>query len=301
MRTSRGFLALMLTVLIWGSTYVITESALNDIGPFALATVRFIIGFAILVPFAWRKGYRWSLSLKPQFIRFGLTGVALYYIFQNLALQYTSAVHTVLLQSTLPAVTAVLAVVFLKERLRPVQLAGIGLVVLGAGVLAGRVGDTPLDAKAWLGNAFIIASVVAWAVYTIQGRRLGDDYPSIVSTTASIGAGLLMLLPTTAIEAAVQGLPRFSLSTMLIIVYLGAASSALTMFLWNYALETVDASTASMYVNLVPLVGVIIAVLVGESITLTQVIGGCLTLGGVWLSGRASARQARPLSALDAE
>ncbi|MHB0857683.1 MAG: DMT family transporter [Anaerolineae bacterium] len=294
MKASRGVLALLLTVLIWGSTYIITKSALNDIGPFALAAVRFVIGYAILVPFAWRQGYRLRMSLKPEFVRFGLTGVALYYIFQNLSLQYTTAVHTVLVQSMLPAVTAVLAVVVLKERLRTVQVAGLGLVVLGAVVLTGRVGDAaPPDARAWLGNAFIIASVLTWAVYTIQGKRMGNAYPSMVSTTASIGAGLLMLLPAAGVEAWQQGLPHFTLPTVLIIVYLGVASSALTMFLWNYALETVDASIAGMYVNLVPLVGVAIALLAGESITLYQIIGGCLTLGGVWLSGRTTV-QAHP-------
>ena len=98
--------------------------------------VRFVIAYAILAPLAPDRGYRVRLSFQPTFLRFGLTGVALLTGLQNLGLRYTSAVNTVLVQTTIPAVTALLAVWLLKERLGRAQIAGIALALVGTAIVA---------------------------------------------------------------------------------------------------------------------------------------------------------------------
>jgi drug/metabolite transporter (DMT)-like permease len=291
MRSYRGSVALGVTVLIWGSTFAITKVALQEIGPFALSALRFVVAFAMLAPLARRQGYRLRDSLRPTFWRFGLTGVALYYGLQNLGLRYTSAVNTVLVLTVIPAVTAFLAFWWLREWLTLRQVAGIVLAIIGAGLVAwttqgGRDAPQPL-----LGNLMIAGSALAWAIYTVQGKRLSRDYPALVSTTASIGAGLLLLLPLGAIEVGYQGWPQLSHRGVLALLYLGVVASALPMFLWNYALSTVKAGQAASFVNLVPVVGVAIALIAGESIHIGQMIGGGLALLGVWLSERAGPRR----------
>jgi len=295
MRVNRGTVALLVTVVIWGSTFVVAKSALQDIGPLALNALRFSIAFIILWPLAHAQGYRPSLSMQPTFLLFGLTGVVLYYTLQNLGLLYTSAVNTVLVLTIIPAVTALLAVWLLHEHLHVRQIVGIALAVGGA-VVVGLFTEESHDApRPWLGNLMIFGSVIAWAIYTIQGKWLSSRYPALVATTASAGAGLLMLLPLAAVEIAVGGLPwsgssGVSLRGGLAILYLGLVATALPMFLWNYALRHVDASLASLHLNLVPLVGVFIALLAGEGIGPGQVVGGCLTLVGVWVSQQRSGR-----------
>jgi drug/metabolite transporter (DMT)-like permease len=286
MKTNRGIVALLVTVMIWGSTFVVTKSALQDMGPLALNALRFVIAFVILWPLARRQGYRLGMSVEPTFWRFGLSGVALYYSLQNLGLVYTSAVNTVLVLTIIPAVTALLAVWLLHERLHTRQVVGIALAVVGAavvGVFTKQSHDAP---RPWLGNLMIAGSVLSWAIYTIQGKRLSTHYSALVTTTASAGAGLLILLPLAVGEMLLGGLPRLSPQGGLAVLYLGLLATALPMFLWNYALSYVDASVASLYLNLVPVVGVIIALLAGEGLGLGQIVGGCLTLLGVWVSGQ---------------
>jgi len=71
------------------------------------------------------------------------------------------------------------------------------------------------------------------------------------------------------------------------VVYLGLVASAVPFLLWNYALAKVDASEASVYVNLVPVVTVVSAALMlGETVEPTQLLGGALVLGGVWSASK---------------
>jgi drug/metabolite transporter (DMT)-like permease len=123
---------------------------------------------------------------------------------------------------------------------------------------------------------------------------LVGNYPALVMTAASTGAGLLFLLPFAVWEAVSSGLPHFSTTGVIAILYLGLAASALTMYLWNYALHYLSASVASTYINLIPIIGVASAYLLGEKPPLLQLVGGALALLGVWISSRTTKENKTP-------
>ncbi len=291
MRTSRGYLALYLTILIWGSTFLVTKVVLGQIGPLQLTGLRFLIAFVGMAPLAVRQGFRWNDVFQARFVAFGLTGTTLYYALQNVGMTLTSVSSTVLILSSVPALTAVLAVIFLKERLDRNQILGIGLVTVGVGLIALGSGNIEEGSGVLVGNLMIFGSALSWAVYTIQGRKMAGDRPALVMTAASTAAGALMLLPFVGWEITRIGLPHLSVGGWLGIFYLGLAASGLTMFLWNYALQTLPASVASAYVNLVPVIGMAGAFMLGETPPLVQLAGGVLALVGVWLSSRSASHQ----------
>ena len=288
MKLNRGRFALILTAIIWGSALVVTKSLLQEIGPFTAAVLRFFIAWVILAPFAFRQGYRLSLAVRPTFLLFGLTGIALYIAMTNVGLVYTAASSAALVQAAIPAVTTLLSVLLLKERVSRRQLLGIGLSIAGLLLVTGinmhQTGSAPL-----VGNLFIFGGVLAWAVYTVQGKKLVSTFPWLVITTASISAGMLFLLPFAIGELWLQGLPHLRGAGLVELLYLGAASSALGYALWNYGLRFLDASEAAPYINLIPVVGLLLSViLLHEPLSLIQAVGGALTLFGVWLKiGRA--------------
>ena len=284
MSRRRGYLALFVTLMIWGSTFLITKIVLREIGPLALTGLRFIIAFAILAPLATRAGFRLAAIFRLHYLLLGLTGTTLFYTFQNVGLNYTSVSSTVLIQSSTPAMTAILAVIFLKERLSLRQVLGIALVTVGVilvGLASQGGGDSPNPP---LGNLLILGSAVAWSVYTIQGRRLVRGESALVMTAAGTGAGLIFLIPLAGWEVVVHGLPHLSLGGLLGILYLGTAASGLTMFLWNYALHYLPASVAVPYINLIPIIGLASGLLLGEQVPMAQLLGGGLAIFGVWLS-----------------
>jgi drug/metabolite transporter (DMT)-like permease len=284
MSSRRGYIALFVTLLIWGSTFLITKVVLREIGPLILTGLRFIIAFAVLAPLAARTGFRPAAIFHPDYLLLGLSGTAMFYTFQNVGLNYTSVSSTVLIQSCIPAMTAVMAVIFLKERLTPRQILGIGMVTLGVIVvgLTSRGGSESYNPP--LGNLLILGSAVAWSVYTILGRRMVSSASALVMTATSTASGLIFLIPLAGWEVWAHGLPHLSLGAVLGIGYLGVAASGLTMFLWNYALHYLPASVAVPYINLIPIIGLASGLFLGEVVPPSQLLGGGLAILGVWMS-----------------
>ena len=268
---------------IWGASYVVTKIALPNVGPFTILLLRLLIGTALLAPFAWRHGFRPSMAFKKKFILFGLTGMTLHLGFEILGLRFTSASSGVLIIATAPVVTAAFAMVFLKERLSPKQIAGIVLSIAGVVLITGAEAPEgyPLS---WLGNLLIFAGVATWAIYTVQGRRMADNTHWLVSTTAATSAAIYLTLPLSVGEVVIEGMPQITLSSVLSVLYLGVFAQAMAYALWNLALRDVGGSVAGAYVNLVPVIGVVLALAVGETMTPMQFVGGATVAVGVWLN-----------------
>jgi drug/metabolite transporter (DMT)-like permease len=286
-RSAFGNAALAAAVLVWGSTFVVTKGLLDEFGPFTIAFVRFGLAFLLLLPLAHRTGYHYRASLTPGFLRFGLFGVTLFFGLQNLGLVFTTAGSAALIMVLIPATTAMLAAVALGERLSLRQLVGVALSIIGAGLVV-QSGLALGESRALLGNLLVLGSVLAWAAYTVQGRVFARTVPTIVATTAGIGSGTLLLAPAALIEIGVTGLPAVSLTGLAGLAYLAFAASGLTLFLWNYGLRSIAASSASVYTNLIPVTGLLFAVLVGEAVTAVQLAGGAVAGAGVALSQHGS-------------
>lgn len=282
-------LAVVLCTTIWGTTYVATKVVLPEIPPFTLAFFRFVIATAIMAPFAWkywRTGHGRALPWK-RLVLMGLTGVALYFMFQNLGLVYTTASAAALIQGAIPAITILLAGVFLKERLGLWRVSGVSLSVAGVVLIvlaSEQSGGAPAPL---LGNLLMLGSSLAWGVYTITGKVVHESFPSLLTTAISTAVGTLFLLPPFLGEIFLQGFGPVSPAVWLNVFYLGAVASGLTFILWNYGLQALDAGETGNYINLVPVVAVASAVLLlGEPVRTPQVLGGLLVLAGVYLTGR---------------
>jgi Predicted permease, DMT superfamily len=286
MKLNRGSIALICAATIWGSVFVVTKSLLGEVGPFTLGALRFFVALIILIPFAYRQGYRFSLSLRPRFLISGLLGVTLYFAVFNIGLLFTSASNAALIQGSIPAVTALLSMIFLKERLSRLQILGITLSLLGLLLITGAGGAGGSSAPL-LGDLLILGSVLAWAGYTVQGKKFMGHLPLMVSTTAGMVAGFLFLLPFAVGELFLQGLPRISVGGAMQLLYLGGAATALAYGLWNYGLKFMPANKVGSYINLVPVIGLLLGwIVLHEPLSLLNVGGGAVVLLGVWLSNR---------------
>jgi len=171
---------------------------------------------------------------------------------------------------------------------------GIGISVFGVLLVSGAM---PTDGGPLylLGNALIAGSVLAYGAYATQGKalRTGDRYPATVATAASFAAGLIFLSPFLVGELLSIGAPELSSRGWLILLYLGVGASALTLFLWNFALRYTEATAAAIYINLIPVIGLLFALALGESVLAVQLLGGTLAIASVLLSESTTRRNAR--------
>lgn len=270
-------------MLIWGLTFIATKIALREFPPFQLSVARLALAWLVLYPFARREGLRLRSMLQPELLWLGLTGVALFYGFETIGMQYTSAASGSLFQAALPCLTAFFSFLFLKEKLSRMQFAGIALSILGV-ILITLTGALHLEGDSLLGSLLVLVSLLSWVAYTILGKRMTLRYSSLVITTATMGAGLLFLLPFGGIELAVVGAPHPTLAGWSAFLFLSLGGSAAAYYFWNHALQFMDANTASPFINLIPVVGLIAALLWGEPVSIFQLAGGALAIAGVWLS-----------------
>jgi drug/metabolite transporter (DMT)-like permease len=287
----RSILLLILTMTIWGSTFVVTKEVIAELPPFALAFGRVAVGALVLTPFALLRYRRGSGLPWRTFVLISFVGVVFYYVAFNLSLQYTSAVQGALVQSSIPAATALVAVLWLREAASAVRWLGIALSIAGV-LIVFSGGDSNGTSNALLGNALMFATVLAWGVYTSMAKRVAS-IDAMVTTAAIMAIGAAMLAPIAAYELRDTGWPSLSLNAWAGLLYLGAGASGFAYVMYNDALKHMDASQAGAYTNLIPIVGVITGILVlSEPLTLRALIGGAIVMLGVWVAGTGAARRA---------
>jgi len=290
-------LMLLVTMVIWGSTFVVTKGINDQVQPFTLAFVRVAIGAIVLFACALVRQAqggahsRWSALPWGTMVTMGLIGVVLYYAVFNYSLVYTSASQGALVQSCIPAMTALVAVVWLREHASGLRWTGIALSMAGI-LIVFSGGDAQSGSGSLLGNVLMFASAVLWGVYTSMAKRVAT-YDAIQVTAGIIGAGALMLLPLAGFELAAAGLPMVDLRGWLGMAYLGAGASGLAYMMYSAALKHMDASEAGVYTNLIPIVGVIMGVMLGEPLSLRAILGGAVVLVGVWLTSRQPMNQSQ--------
>ena len=217
-----------------------------------------------------------------------LTGVVGFTVLFNYALLYGSASQGALIFAFAPAAIALGAVLVLAESPSKRRVAGIVASVLGV-VLVVAGGEATAQARSpLLGGLCMIGSVASWTVYTVLAKGLAKADQIVVTALVSV-AGALLLLPGAAIELALGPWPQVSLQGWLGTVFLGLIASALTYVVYGRALRELDASLVGVFSNLDPIVGVLTAVLLlDERLYAGQMLGGAITLFGMWL---ASSRQ----------
>jgi drug/metabolite transporter (DMT)-like permease len=182
-----GLLALSVTVLIWGSTFVVSDVALTEMGPATLTFARFVVSLLVLLPFGIARGLTIGGMFRRSYAVCGLTGVALYYGLQNLGLRFTTPDSVALLQAGLPVLTVGLGVFWLGEAISVRRVVYLGLSVLGMLLVAGR-GD---GGAGQIGDAAVLGGVAAYAFYTAYARRIAVDTDPLVLASAANVWGLV--------------------------------------------------------------------------------------------------------------
>lgn len=284
-KKSIGHMAAILTILLWGTTFISTKVLLRSFTPIEVLFFRFMIGFITLILIYPR---RLKITDKKQELVFagaGICGVTFYFLFENIALTYTQASNVGVLVSISPFITAVLAQTFLGEKLKPKFFIGFLIAVAGI-VLIGLNGNFVLKLNP-LGDLLAMLAAVAWACYSILTKKIsGFGYHIIQATRRTFFYGLLFMIPALYFMEFQIGAERFLDQTNLLnILYLGFGASALCFVTWNFALKRLGAVKTSVYIYLVPAVTILAATLIlKERITWLALSGTGLTLLGLIVS-----------------
>lgn len=281
-----GHAAAVLTILIWGTTFISTKVLLKSFAPYEILLVRFVLGFLALCIVCPRPLRGTTGKQEVTFLLAGMCGVCLYYLLENVALTYTSASNVGVIISVAPFFTALLSHLFRKEEDKFSACFFTGFAAAMTGVcLISWVGKA-LSLNP-LGDFLALTAAFVWACYSILTRKIQNFGYSTIQTTKRIFAyGILFMLPKFHTFHFDQGAERFTDPVNLgNFLFLGFGASALCFVTWNWAVGSLGAVKTSIYIYMVPVITVVTSIAVlNEKITLWTAAGIILTLIGLLLS-----------------
>ncbi len=280
-----GHLASLLTIIIWGTTFISTKILLICFQPVEILFFRFVMGLIALLLVYPRRLKGASKSQELTFGSAGLCGICLYYLLENIALTYTMASNVGVIISIAPFFTALLSHLFLKEE-KPKANFFIGFAVAMAGIFLISFNGSKLELNP-VGDLLALLAALIWACYSVLTKKIsGYGYHTILTTRRIFCYGILFMIPPLFLFDFRLELARFANPVYLFnIIFLGLGASALCFVTWNFAVKVLGAVKTSIYIYMVPVITVVTSVVIlHEKITVLAAAGTVLTLAGLILS-----------------
>ncbi|MGB9552975.1 MAG: DMT family transporter [bacterium] len=276
---------MILTVLFWGNAFVGIKIALRDMTPLELTVLRFFLAslfFLIAVLLNFR---RLPFPEKREFLRLvllGLLGGVIYHVFLNFGEQYIPAGTASLIIGSSPIFTAILASVFLKEKLNITGISGVIVAFLGLFLVSWKGSGEELGVGSILGLLAVLGSSFSWALYPIFAKGIVSQKGSLFVSAYLQFFAFLILIPFSL--KSFERIGSFSITSWIAVFFLAFFCTFLGYIFYNRALGSLGATVSSTYIYLVPVVALIFSwILLGESLNFLGVVGALLVILGVFL------------------
>jgi drug/metabolite transporter (DMT)-like permease len=280
-----GFLCGLTAASIWGAMYVVSKAVLAVIPPFSLLALRLILGTVTLgvVMLFMRRSRLTSRQIRNSFL-VGIVGYGVSLGFQFVGTNLSTASNGALVTSATPAFVLLFAPYLLGEKASWRGIFALGVSTVGVVIVIDpRTAD--LSSSLFLGNLSLLAAALTWALYSVLVRKVARSVDLIAASAVMLAGGIPSSILVGFHEIENLGIGEITMGIIGGILFLGVISTALAMFLWNYAFAQLPAATASFTFFAQPVVGAFLGwFFLGEKITLLFVLGGILIGVGMILS-----------------
>ena len=289
------YLLVLSTVMIWGSTFAVMKSALQELSPFLIVFVRvggasLIFGLTLLFLGKEAKFHRKDI---PIFFLLGLIGVSLFMPLQIFGALNTYASHGPVLVALSPVMTTLIFWGMGKQSLNWKIAQGLALAVGGVVLLASRAVSSSAASNVLFGDSLILVSAFFWASFSVLGIQVMTRYKPLVAVAYIHLFGFSQLLiyflcfHWELAPVYLNQLSHASFSSWFCLAFLIFLASFYGFLVWYRAIDIIGPVKTTMFQYFGPVFGSIAAILLlGESITIYLIIGGVMIVGGVWRVNR---------------
>ncbi|MBQ7742450.1 MAG: DMT family transporter [Bacteroidaceae bacterium] len=279
----------LVTVAIWGSTFVFTKLLLlSGLTAAQVFTLRFLIAYVLLLAWSMTRSnfHLFASSVKDELLMLalGITGGSLYFLSENTALNYTTTTNTSLIVCICPLFAALLISIFYRsQRLRPLQIAGS--LIAAAGVVVVVLNGHFVLHLSPLGDSLALIACLCWAFYSLLMIPANQRYDAVFITRKVFFYGIISILPYFIFNPEMPSLATLCRPAVLAnLIFLGAVASLLCFLAWNWVMKQLGAITVTNYVYLNPVITIVFAwMLLSEQITVFFLLGTVLILLGMYL------------------
>lgn len=279
--------AAILTVAIWGETFVSTKLLLNNgMTPPDIFFFRFLLAYVCIWVFSPKRLFSLSLRDEFRFLLLGITGGSLYFLAENSALKYSTASNVAILVGSAPLMTAIVVGIFCKdERMELKQWIGSAIAFFGMAMVVLN-GKLVLDINP-LGDTLAIAAAAMWAVYSLILRQVSDRYDVRFITRKVFAYGLLSMgvyflaVRPLNFDATILSKPVVWGN----LIYLGLVASLGCFLMWNWAVTQLGTvRTTNVIYGQCFFTMLIAAIILGELITPMAVLGTVILTSGMMIA-----------------
>ncbi|OGO70785.1 MAG: hypothetical protein A2Z37_14765 [Chloroflexi bacterium RBG_19FT_COMBO_62_14] len=282
-----GLLAGLAAASIWGGMYVVSKIVLDIIPPFALVSLRLILGAACLfVILVVQKGLRASAAQRTTAVLVGLVGYGISLGLQFVGTRMSTAANASLVTSASPVFIFLFGAWILRENITLARSAALALATIGViAVVDPRAAN--LGGQVFWGNLVLLGAAITWGLYSVLIKRVSTVVGTLELSFLAFLGGLPVSLPLGSLELSRQGVGVINLAVVLGVLYLGIVSTALALYLWNKSLALLDAGLVSLLFFAQPVVGGGLgATLLHESLGPGYWLGAALIAAGLWVAAR---------------
>ena len=283
MRERLGVAVGILSSAFGGGAVVATRYLITATDPFTIAAIRFGGGVLCLLPIALLLRVRWPATRgdRARVAGLGLLFFAIFFVFYNLALAFTTVARGTLALSTLPLMTMLVGAALGIEPLSLRKAIGVVLAMCGvAAALASGLAQTVPG-----GDLIMSGATFCMALYNVWSRPLISRSSALGFVTAGMLAGGIALLILSAAIGGMTQLGGFALSQWAAAGYLAAGGGAIAFYLWVWALQHASPTRVANTMTANPLVaGLLAAGLLGEPLTYPLIAGLVAVFAGIWIA-----------------
>lgn len=287
---NQGHLLMIITAVLWSANAVIGRAVHEIIPPIGLGFWRWVVTLPIFITLAWPHFRReWPLVRQhwPMLLLLGFLSVTVYNTFAYIALNTTTAINMLLINTARPVVIVFFSYAFFRDRVTPLQAAGFALALAGTlTILARGSAEAIFNVQFIPGDLWVVAATVGWALYTVLYRKRPPLHPTNLMLV-TIVMGMAVMLPfyiwETLYLRAVPLIPE----TYWSVAYLGLISGVIGYLAFNRMVEVLGANRAGLTSYIVPVIGTTLAItFLGEQLHGFHLAGiGLILVGVVFASG----------------
>lgn len=288
----KRFLYLMLTVtiIIWGTSFVIVDIAIDDgSSPTMIAMARFIVASSIFAAYLIiRRPPGMAKADRRIFLSLAFIGVGVYYILQFYGVKWAGpAISSIIVMLVCPVAIFAISAWKYKEKVTSVEKTGMAISVVGCFmVITNGSLSFASNIELIVGGLFGVVCAVFWAIYTVEGKTVVKRYDPMTSTAYITILGTVMLVPFAVTDMAITG-QAFPPSFFLAAVYLGVLCTVVGYVFWFHALTGLDARTTGSVLYFEPVVTVVVAwAVLGDMLGWVSALGSIVTVVGVVVLSR---------------
>ncbi|MGD1904639.1 MAG: DMT family transporter [Leptolyngbyaceae cyanobacterium] len=273
------YLKLLLTMALWGGTFIAGRTLSQTLSPYSAAFCRFAVAAVGMVLLLWSQGERLPRLKATQILPvvvLGLSGVLVYNVCFFSGLQTITASRAGLIIALNPIFITLCSALLFRQPLPPLSLAGTAVALLGAAlVLSEGQLQTLLSQGVSQGDLWLLGCVGSWVVYSLVGKQVMGSLSPLATATYSIWVGAIALFPLAIHQGLWQSLPVQPWVAWVGVFYLGLLGTVLG-FSWYYeGIQALGAPQAAIFINLVPVFAVTFGVLL-----LREPFSGAMSMGG---------------------